>query len=115
MKSKSKINNKIEIKTGCDIVKIDRFRNIKPEMAKKIFHKSELKNQKPGTLAGIFAAKESCKKVFNDLNWLDIEIRKKRNGKPILIINKENIKSCDISISHDGNYAVANTVFLLEK
>jgi len=115
MKSKSKINNKIEVKTGCDIVKIDRFRNIKSNVLKKIFHKSELKNPKPETLAGIFAAKESCKKVFNDLNWLDVEVRKKRNGKPEIILYKSNIKNSDVSISHDGNYAIANVVFLLEK
>ncbi len=94
------------MRVGCDIVQIKRFENIGEETLYKIFHKQELKNRRAETLAGIFAAKEACKKVFNDLHWHDIEIIKENNGKPSLIINKE-IKNCDLSISHDGDYAMA--------
>ena len=41
-----------------------------------------------------------------------IEI-KKTNGKPELIINKD-FENCDVSISHDGKYAMANVVFLIK-
>lgn len=106
------------VKIGCDIVRIKRFSNLSSKSLNKIFHKSELKNKKPESLAGIFAAKESCKKVFNELKWHDIEIKKQKNGKPLLLLNlnknKQNIISHDISISHDGEYAIATVVFLLE-
>ena len=118
----------MKIRIGCDIVEIKRFNNIDKKTLEKIFHKSELKTLNPETLAGIFAAKESCKKVFNDLSWHDIEILKNKNGKPSSIINKQiktknqrflacpskMIKSHDLSISHNGSYAMAVVVFLLE-
>ena len=94
---------------------ISRIKNLKTHTLKKIFHKTELTN-KPESLAGIFAAKEACKKVFN-LNWLDIEIKKERTGKPIVVFTNKpkNIIDYDLSISHDGNYAIAIVVFLMEK
>jgi len=104
----------MKVKIGCDIVEIQRFDGKSKRVLDKIFHKTELVNPKPETLAGIFAAKESCKKVFNDLSWLDIEIVKEKSGKPTLVINKEkDVISSDISISHDGSYAIATAVFLL--
>ena len=96
----------MEIKTGCDIVEIERISNLDSKVLDKIFHKSELKNSKPESLAGIFAVKESCKKIFQNTNWLDFEIKKQRNGKPILKIKDLEFKG-DISISHDGDYAMA--------
>ena len=100
------------IKIGCDIVEIERIKNLDSDALKKIFHEVEL-NNKPETLAGMFAAKEAVKKVFNELNWLDIEISKESSGKPTLIINKD-VESFDLSISHDGLYAIANVVFLIK-
>ncbi|MCH7568309.1 MAG: holo-ACP synthase [Nanoarchaeota archaeon] len=106
----------MEVKVGCDIVEIKRFIKIEEETLNKIFHKTELKNPNPETLAGLFAAKESCKKVFNNLSWHDIEIKKKRNGKPDLILKTEkNIISHDLSISHDRDYAIATVVFLIKR
>jgi len=103
----------MKVKIGCDIVKIERIKKLDSKTLNKIFHKTELKN-KPETLAGIFAAKESVKKVFNDLNWHDIEVIKEKSGRPSLIINKE-FESCDLSISHDGDYAIASVVFMMRK
>ena len=106
----------IQVKIGCDIVEIKRFFNLDKIILNKIFHKSELKNLKPETLAGIFAVKESCKKVFNELTWRDIKIKKEKNGKPTLILSTDkNIVSYDISISHDGGYAIATVVFLTKR
>ncbi len=102
----------MKVKIGCDIVKIRRLQEIDRKTLLKIFHETELRN-KPETLAGFFAAKESCKKVFKNLDWHDIEIKKKRNEKPFLIINKKNIIHHDVSISHDGEYAMATAIFIL--
>jgi len=106
----------IQVRTGCDIVKIKRFNKIDKKILNKIFHKSELKSLKPERLAGLFAVKESCKKVFNDLSWHDIEIKNKRSGKPTLTLNaKKDILSYDLSISHDKDYAIATVIFLIKK
>lgn len=108
----------MKIKTGCDIVEIKRFKKLDEGMLNKIFHKTELKDLKSEKLAGIFATKESCKKVFNELNWLDIEVKRKKSGKPELILNDERISDkitdYDLSISHDSAYAIAVVVFLIE-
>jgi|TARA_Y100000310_G_C20686821_1_gene819545 phosphopantetheine--protein transferase-like protein len=106
----------MKVRVGCDIVNVNRFNSLDEKTLNKIFHPRELKSRKPETLAGIFAVKESCKKVFNDLNWHDIEIIKKRNGKPIISLNiNQEIINHDVSISHDGDYAMATVVFLMEK
>ncbi|MBS3105599.1 4'-phosphopantetheinyl transferase superfamily protein [Candidatus Woesearchaeota archaeon] len=109
----------LNIRIGCDIVEIKRFKNLGREPLHKIFHESEIRNAKPETLAGLFAAKESCKKVFNQLRWHDILIQKLSGEKPVLRIQKPFLKnnlkmlSCDLSISHDRSYAIATAVFLI--
>ena len=104
----------IRVKVGCDIVEIKRFSKLDSKTLDKIFHQTELQNMKAETLAGIFAAKESCKKVFNELNWHDIEVIKKRNGKPELVLNNDKVASYDVSISHDGDYAMAAVIFMIK-
>ncbi len=111
----------LEIKVGCDIVNIDRFKKIEKSSLLKIFHELEIKNASHESIAGLFAAKESCKKVFNELRWHEILIKKLKSGKPSLMLNNEKIKSqfdimtYDISISHDGKYAISTVIFLLSK
>lgn len=108
------------IKIGCDIVEINRFRKIDKSSLLKIFYESEIRNLSSETLAGLFAAKESCKKVFNSLRWHDIIINKEKSGKPLLSINKKQLRknvvlSSDLSISHDGSYAIAVAIFVVKK
>ena len=96
------------MKIGTDIVHISRFQNIDNFALKKIFHPSELENLEPLHLAGMFAVKECCRKIFPKSNWLDFEIKKQKNGKPI--INTKHDFQGDVSISHDGEYAIAVVV-----
>ncbi len=98
------------MKIGTDIVHISRFKDVDDFSLKKMFHPSELKNKDPLHLAGIFAAKECCRKIFPNSSWLDFEIKKQKNGKPV-ISTKHNFEG-DISISHDGDYATAVVVSL---
>lgn len=110
----------IDIKVGCDIVDINRMRKTDRSSLLKIFYESEIRNSTPETLAGMFAAKESCIKAFNSLRWHDIIINKEKSGKPLLSINKKQLKknvvlSSDLSISHDGSYAIAIAVFAVKK
>ena len=72
-------------------------------------------------LAGRFAAKEAIfKSVGGGINWRDIEILAKKNGKPYLVnnkktketLNEKNIRRVLISISHDNDYAIAQALAL---
>jgi holo-[acyl-carrier protein] synthase len=99
------------MKVGTDIVRVSRFKEIDDFALRKIFHVSELKNKDSLHLAGMFAAKECCRKIFPKSNWLDFEISKDKNGKPVICT-----KHCfqgDVSISHDGEYAIAVVINML--
>ena len=81
----------------------------------------ELKNAdgSHSSLAGIFAAKEAvikCLSNIQNLNWKNIEISKSKSGRPSVNILKEIpfLKNIDISISHDGEYAIATAVAIIE-
>jgi holo-[acyl-carrier protein] synthase len=73
---------------------------------------------------GRFAAKEACLKAFgtgwtDETNWLDIEVSNEPSGRPILMLNGKlairslnlGIKRIWLSISHVGQYAVAEVIF----
>ena len=110
----------LNVKVGCDIVNIRRFKTLEKKFLLKIFHENEIKSKNPETIAGLFAAKESCRKAFNELGWHDITIKKMRSGRPLLLIDLKKINekiqiiSSDLSISHDGDYATAAAVFLVK-
>jgi len=84
-----------------------------------LFSVHELHNAKSLTsLAGLFAAKESVVKALGLVpgNWQQIEIIKETNGKPaikLLPFSDQNILSCDLTITHDGDYAFATVCFLI--
>ena len=101
---------------GIDIVNIEKFKEKleKKDFESKIFtdneiHYSKKKKNSLQTFAGIFAAKEAIIKAcgFNLAYILrkKIEIKHKGN-KPIVFIDK-NEAQLNLSISHDGNYALA--------
>ncbi len=107
------------MKIGCDIVKIQRFAGISPAFLQKYFTKEERgylseKKDKPETAAGIFAAKEAVFKTFgvNEFPILsDIEILH-QNNIPSVKLHGDYVKfgSPEVSISHDGEYAVSYAV-----
>lgn len=113
----------MEVKLGTDIVYLPRFRQSFTKYSQKfkrdIFSESELKNQDIEHLAGIFSAKESVVKAL-DLkagSWKLIEILNLKSGKPFVRLNPKlglkNIESCDISISHHGDYVISVAVFIV--
>jgi|TARA_Y100000310_G_scaffold345654_1_gene467768 NAD(P)H-hydrate epimerase len=101
------------IKIGTDIVKVSRISKLGMQEKKKVFQPTEI-DKNASSLAGIFAAKEAVKKALGtDIGWLDIEIRKNKNGKPTINLkNNKNIKEKELSIAHDGDYAIAVAVFV---
>jgi len=101
---------------GVDIVDLISFEKkiSKKNFLEKIFTQTELiyANKKTNTLhtlGGIFAAKEAIVKAFNlNLSFIlrrRIEILHTKKGKPYFKIGNNVYNS--LSISHDGNYAIA--------
>lgn len=112
---------------GTDIIEIERIKNLCLKNERFIF-KTFTENEmslfgdnldRYSTIAGNFAAKEACTKVFGTgitgLNWKDMEILRDPAGKPLVnlhgnalkIAESMGIKKIFISISHCREYAVA--------
>ena len=115
------------IRTGCDIVHIKRFtESLKSggsAMLDLIFTPHELKHaQSEESLAGIFAVKEAAVKALEVSPglWKSFEVTKNARGRPALsfstagIFLLEDILSVDMSIAHDGKYAIAITNWLIK-
>lgn len=106
-------------KIGIDIVKINRIEKIlkrNEAFLYKNFSKIEIMQCKGKknfyeSLAARYAAKEAYIKASNDFDTelINIEIINEKNNKPKLYINGQIIKG-EISLSHDGNYAIANVI-----
>lgn len=117
--------------SGVDIIKIDRIDKIlnknRDLFLNKIFTKSEIeyinkKGNNPRTVAGLYASKEAIVKAIGTgigkIGWKDMEVTHDHNGKPLVNISDEveyllkdiKINKFDLSISHDGEYAIAFVV-----
>lgn len=111
----------MKVKIGNDIVDIKKFEASlkKPKFMENVFLPSETKNSNVEHLAGIFTAKESVIKALGCKPglWLKIEISNDPSGKPIAKLSKDLTKNkvldYDMSISHDGQYAIASFVVLI--
>ncbi len=115
------------ISNGIDIVDINRFSKLlqKETFMNRYFTISEKEyikkaNNNLSTIAGIYASKEAflkaIKKDFNVYSFYDIEILHQDkipyfNISPT-IKKENNIKDISLSISHDGNYAIASVIIL---
>ena len=105
---------------GTDIVKIDRIKSLYKDskFLNKIFSSLEVeycnKHKEPYIhLSGKFAAKEAVKKallsakIVKTISLSDIEVLNNKDKSPyIKLVNINNVK-CNVSISHDGDYAIA--------
>ena len=107
---------------GIDIVLITRIESMinkfNNKALKKFLSKKEIKIAKRiDTIAGFWAAKEAASKAIGtgigkNCSFEDIKISKNKLGAPILKYKKHirkryNISSTSLSISHDGNFAIA--------
>lgn len=98
---------------GIDIVKISRFENKDIHFIKRVLTEKELlvynnliEEKKTQYLASRWASKEAIYKANKDEHYLSYSILNKENGEPY-VDGHEEIK---ISISHDGEYAVASVL-----
>ena len=106
---------KNNMSTGIDIVSIDRIKEIltssKRERFLKKIHEAQSRQNEAQFFSGRFAAKEAIRKATSTphhpskLTFKSIEIFNYASGKPGVDLKNDSV--VDISISHDGNYAVA--------
>ncbi|MDD5372092.1 MAG: holo-ACP synthase [Sulfurimonas sp.] len=107
---------------GIDLIKISRMGRFMERFGDKALYKflskdevSLVKNYK--TASGFWAAKEACSKALgvgigSECSFHDIVIYKTKNGAPKLklsqkLLNNFNILDSSLSITHDGEYAIA--------
>lgn len=115
-----------------DLARIERFRRLLKEhkegVLERLFTPGEkayaLKKADPAPfLAARFAAKEAFLKALgtglrHGVSWREIEVVKDQAGKPMLelrgktaqIFSERGGGSLHLSLSHDGDYAVASVV-----
>ena len=110
------------MKLGTDIVYIPRFEKILREnqqhFEQNVFCPAEWKDSSAEKLAGIFAAKEAALKALGIKagRWQEICVKYSKEGKPFFAHFPQETKEQgrwkhELSISHDGEYAIAVVVF----
>jgi holo-[acyl-carrier protein] synthase len=95
------------MKVGIDIVHIPRIEALLRDAAQTaaVFSQEEMVGDVK-TMAGRFAAKEAYRKAAGRaIEWTSIQVLKKADGAPYLVCPEE--ERVRLSISHDGEYAVA--------
>jgi holo-[acyl-carrier protein] synthase len=114
--------------TGVDTVSLSRFESKlaeTPRLKDRLFLDIETLNNGAAasiqTLAGRFAAKEAVIKALGGepgIEWHGIEVGKESSGKPVIWLHGETaklalragVRKLHVSISHDGDVAVAFVV-----
>lgn len=124
----------MQIKTGTDIIEIERIKESIEKTGKKfcekIYSQQEIeycesrKNQKYQHYAARFAAKEAIFKAISErienkfeIDWKEIEILNNEEGRPYVDISRlklNKIQNIDISLSHCKEYAVATAVVVFD-
>ena len=102
------------IRTGIDLVHVPAVRKMlgNEKLLRRFFHQTELKDD-PHHMAGIIAAKEAFFKAIGIVpKFLEVEVAYDASGRPKIKPSPrfKAYKACDVSISHEKNYAVAVVV-----
>lgn len=123
----------IMIFCGNDIIRISRIQDsieqVGETFLKRVYTEEEIsycesrRMCKYQSYAARFAAKEAVYKAVapitsEDITWKDIEVKRNINGKPYIqlygnleeMVKEKNIDAIDLSLSHDGDYAIATVV-----
>ncbi len=107
---------------GIDLIKTKRMEHMMERFGENALKKflcgdeiALVKNYK--TAAGFWAAKEACSKALgtgigSECSFFDITISKTPKGAPLITLSDKvqknfNIKDSSLSITHDGEYAIA--------
>lgn len=120
---------------GNDIIRISRIKEsidkIGDTFLKRVYTEEEIsycesrRMCKYQSYAARFAAKEAVYKTLapntsKEVEWKNIEVKREESGNPYIelhgklkeIAKEKGIVSMDISLSHDGDYAMATVVAL---
>ena len=106
---------------GTDIVRISRLSNLSsPAFLARSFTAAELEicAGRSESLAGRWAAKEAVMKAVGEVALTDIDIAREESGRPVVRLSGTaaqrardvGLTGWDVSISHDGDYAIATVV-----
>ena len=115
---------------GIDIIKTSRMNLLIERFGDKTLQKflvdseiSLVKNYK--TASGFWAVKEACSKALGvgiggECSFYDITISKTKKGAPLIklsdkLVEKFNILDTSVSITHDGEYAIAVVAIEVKK
>jgi len=115
---------------GIDLIGLDRIQRSVERFGDKFLQRylsTEeillIKNSK--TAAGFWAAKEACSKALGtgigkECSFHDITLSKTPKGAPVLtlskgLVQKYKIVDSSVSITHDGDYAIAVVAIETEK
>mgnify|MGYP001156478609 FL=1 len=122
--------------SGIDIIRVGRIDELraKERFLTRVFTPKELtyvaeKNYSSRTIAGMFSAKESILKALGlglggGLALRDLEILHDKRNKPYLNVEVDKLKNhllargiegIEVSISHDGDYAISSAQLVKEK
>lgn len=116
------------LKIGCDLCQVASLEQMlqeDPGSLERLFNDQErryaMAQGRPAQhLAGIFAAKEALAKAIRKPELLgkyhqEVTVGHREDGTPVFFLSEklretflsQGIRPCDLSISHDGDYAVA--------
>lgn len=115
---------------GIDLIRLDRMKRSLERFGEKFLQRylsaeEILLIKNPKTAAGFWAAKEACSKALGtgigkECSFHDITLSKTAKGSPQLTLSKEliqkhKITDSSVSITHDGDYAIAVVAIETEK
>lgn len=115
---------------GIDLIRLDRMERSIERFGDKFLQRylsteEIILTKNPKTAAGFWAAKEACSKALGtgigkECSFHDIILSKTPKGAPQItlskaLIQKHKILDSSVSITHDGNYAIAVVAIETEK
>lgn len=112
------------VRAGVDLVYLPKFdktlKNGAEEFIRRVFTNEELNIKHRSEivhLASIFAAKEAVMKALSLSadSWHDIIIKHDALGAPLVEVSNQGIKNYSLSISHDGDYVIAQFVAIIKE
>jgi phosphopantetheine--protein transferase-like protein len=115
--------SELAIRTGIDLVRLDEFKKSRQRAGAsfdhRVFTPEELDGADDLHLAGAFAAKEAAFKALGlpRGQWHIVQLLHEPSGRPALKFgagfDSRRVVSCDVSISHTGDYVVAVVTALI--
>lgn len=125
----------MQIRNGCDLVSISRIQRLLEKQGQCFLDRvlTALEQAdcqfKAERVASRFAAKEACLKALGTGFWqegftlLEVEVHKDQRGAPFLRLsgkareeaNRLGVQSMALSLSHEGDFALAMVTIILDE